>query len=70
MIKPDYFGVDKIFFSNKKLLDAGCGDRAKLSIKFKYLGAKVTDVDLDEDFIPIIRDKAKKQGLAEDSIKF
>ena len=70
MIEPDYFGVDKNFFSNKKLLDAGCGDTAKLSIKFTILGAKVTGVDLGEDFIPIARDSAKKQGLAEDSIKF
>ena len=70
MIEPDYFGVDKNFFSNKKLLDAGCGDTAKLSIKFTILGAKVTGVDLGEDFIPIARDSAKKQGLAEDSINF
>lgn len=70
MIEPDYFGVDKNFFFNKKLLDAGCGDTAKLSIKFTILGAKVTGVDLGEDFIPIARDSAKKQGLAEDSIKF
>ena len=70
MIEPDYFGVDRNFFSNKKLLDAGCGDTAKLSIKFTYLGAKVTGVDLGEDFIPIAKESAKKQGLAEDKIKF
>ena len=30
----------------------------------------MTGVDLGEDFIPIARDSAKKQGLAEDSINF
>ena len=69
MIEPDYFGVDKNFFSNKKLLDAGCGDTAKLSIKFTIF-AKVTGVDLGEDFIPIARDSAKNRAWRKIALNF
>ena len=70
MIEPDYFGVDKNFFSNKKLLDAGCGDTAKLSIKFTILGAKVTGVDLGEDLFQLQEIQQKNRAWRKIALNF
>ena len=70
MINPDYFGVSADYFTGKKILDAGCGDTAKLSIKFAQMGAKVTAFDLGVDFIDIAKKSAKRQGIEPDLIQF
>ena len=51
MINPSGFGVPDDYFIGKSILDAGCGDTAKLSIKFAKMGANVTAFDLGNDFI-------------------
>tara|TARA_X000000950_G_scaffold272170_1_gene354331 strand:+ start:458 stop:895 length:438 start_codon:yes stop_codon:yes gene_type:complete len=70
MINPEYFGVPEDYFIGKNILDAGCGDTAKLSIKFAKMGAKVTAFDLGKDFIEVAKNSAKRQGLEPGSIQF
>jgi len=62
MLDTDYFNVEADFFKGKKVLDAGCGDTAKLSIKFAKLGATVVGCDLGEDFIPIAEASVARWG--------
>ena len=70
MINPEYFGVPDDYFIGKNILDAGCGDTAKLSIKFAKMGANVTAFDLGDDFIKVAKISAKRQGLKPESIQF
>ena len=63
MINPDYFGVLNDYFVGKNILDAGCGDTAKLSIKYAQMGAKVTAFDFGEDVIEIAENSARKQDI-------
>jgi ubiquinone/menaquinone biosynthesis C-methylase UbiE len=64
MIDTNYFNVGTNFFKGKKVLDAGCGDTAKLSIKFAELGATVVGCDLGEDFIPIAEASVARWGIS------
>lgn len=70
MINPEYFGVSNDYFVGKNILDAGCGDTAKLSIKFARMGAKVTAFDLGEDFKEIAENSARRQGIEPNLIQF
>jgi ubiquinone/menaquinone biosynthesis C-methylase UbiE len=69
MIDTDYFNVGADFFKGKKVLDAGCGDTAKLSIKFAELGASVVGCDLGEDFVPTAEASVARWG-GSDAISF
>ena len=54
MIQEDYFGLGQGFFHGKKVLDAGCGDTAKLLIRFSQFGAtELVGLDLGNEFIPV-----------------
>ena len=69
MIDCKYFGKPKNFFYGKKILDAGCGNTAKLSIRFAQLGASVVACDLGNDFILDAKKSAKRYGVLK-KIKF
>ena len=64
MFSSDYFGVPEDFFVGKKVLDAGCGDTAKVLISMARLGATdIYGVDLGTDFIPVAKASLQNQGV-------
>lgn len=64
MFSPEYFGVDQDFFEGKKVLDAGCGDTAKVLISMARMGAsEIHGVDLGSDFIPVAKSSLIRQGV-------
>ena len=71
MIQEDYFGLGQGFFHGKKILDAGCGDTAKLLIRFSQFGAsELVGLDLGEDFIPVAKASIKKNGVDSSKVRF
>ncbi len=64
MFTYEYFGVDKNFFKEKKILDAGCGNTAKVIIAMHRLGAQdIHGFDLGHEFIPVATESLKRQGV-------
>lgn len=64
MIQEEYFGLENGFFKTAKILDAGCGDTAKLLIRFSQFGCKdLTGIDLGTDFIPIAEKNLKNHNV-------
>jgi len=64
MFSTEYFGLDESFFKGKKILDAGCGDTAKVIIAMSKMGAtEVHGLDLGEEFIPVATQSMKNQGV-------
>lgn len=60
MFSAEYFGLDKNFFKNAKVLDAGCGDTGKLLIALHRLGSyDIHGFDLGKSFIPILKKTLK-----------
>lgn len=70
MIQEDYFGLQDGYFKGKRILDAGCGDTAKLLIRFSQFGATdLTGLDLGADFIAVARDSLTRHGVPEDHVR-
>lgn len=70
MVQEPYFGLEDGYFIGKKILDAGCGDTAKLLIRFHQFGASdLTGLDLGEDFIPVAQCNLLRHGVPEASVK-
>lgn len=69
MFSTEYFGVDKDFFVGKKILDAGCGDTAKIIIALSRMGASEIDgFDLGQEFITVAKESLKRYGVPLDNI--
>lgn len=65
MIQENYFGLEPGYFHGKRILDAGCGDTAKLLIRFHQFGSTdLTGLDLGEAFIPIARRTLERYGVS------
>lgn len=64
MIQEDYFGLPENYFHGKRVLDAGCGDTAKLLIRFSQFGAaELVGLDLGTDFIPVAQQSLQRHGV-------
>jgi len=64
MFSTDYFGLEKDYFKNKQILDAGCGDTANLMIGLHRLGCtSLHGFDLGTEFIPIASKTVEKYGV-------
>ena len=64
MFSTEYFGVDPNFFSGKKVLDAGCGDTAKVIIAMSRMGAgEIHGIDLGQDFLPVAQDSMARHEI-------
>ena len=60
MFSNQYFGLERKFFKNAKILDAGCGDTGKLLIAVNRLGAnEMHGFDLGTSFIPVLEKTLK-----------
>jgi SAM-dependent methyltransferase len=71
MFSEAYFGFDDGFFVGKSVLDAGCGDTAKLLIALYRLGCRnLCGCDLGADFIAVAKQSLVTQGVPEDGVKF
>ena len=56
MFSCEYFGLPADWFAGKSVLDAGCGDTAKLLIALHGMGCRdLHGFDLGEEFIPVAR---------------
>lgn len=71
MFNEDYFGLPKGFFAGKSMLDAGCGNTAKLLTAFYRMGASdLYGCDLGTEFIEASRASLERQGISRDAIRF
>ncbi len=69
MFSNEYFGLGDDYFQGKKILDAGCGDTAKVMIGLHKLGAaEIHGIDLGEAFIPVAQSSLKKNAIGMESI--
>jgi ubiquinone/menaquinone biosynthesis C-methylase UbiE len=69
MFSPEYFGVPADFFRDKKILDAGCGNTAKLLIALYRMGARnLHGCDIGTDFIPAATASMTRQGAPADAV--
>jgi len=63
MFSHEYFGLPHGWFEGKRVLDAGCGDTAKLLISLHKMGGRdLHGFDLGEDFIPIAKASSEARG--------
>lgn len=71
MFSTDYFGVKRDFFKGKKILDAGCGDTAKLIIALYKMGARdLNGLELGTDFIPIAQKSLEHHDVPLEDVNF
>ncbi len=64
MFTLDYFGLGEEYFRGKRVLDAGCGDTAKLIIALARFGAaEIHGVEIGEDFISVANKNAEAHGI-------
>ncbi len=69
MFSNEYFGLGDDYFKGKKILDAGCGDTAKVMIALHKLGATdIHGIDLGEEFIPVANSSLRKYGVPLESV--
>lgn len=70
MIQEAYFGLPEHYFQGKRVLDAGCGDTAKLLIRFSQFGATdLVGLDLGMDFIPVARASLERHGVPPEHVE-
>lgn len=70
MFSTEYFGLEKSYFKNKQILDAGCGDTANLMIGLHRLGCiNLHGFDLGTEFIPVASRTLKKFGVPSSEYK-
>ncbi|QLA17051.1 class I SAM-dependent methyltransferase [Desulfolutivibrio sulfoxidireducens] len=70
MFTLEYFGLEPGYFQKKRVLDAGCGDTAKLIIALYRLGARdISAFDLGEDFIPVVRANLDRYGVPQELVR-
>jgi ubiquinone/menaquinone biosynthesis C-methylase UbiE len=70
MIQEPYFELPSGYFEGKSVLDAGCGDTAKLLIRFHDFGAKkLFGIDIGDDFIPVATKNLGKYGVPDDAFE-
>lgn len=70
MVQEEYFGLPENYFKGAKVLDAGCGDTAKLLIRFHDFGSKdLTGIDLGDEYIDVARGNLIKHGVPEANFK-
>jgi 2-polyprenyl-3-methyl-5-hydroxy-6-metoxy-1,4-benzoquinol methylase len=63
MFSHEYFGLPVGWFEGKRVVDAGCGDTAKLLIALYQMGCRdLHGFDLGEDFIPVATTSAASRG--------
>jgi len=54
MVQEEYFGLPENYFKTAKVLDAGCGDTAKLLIRFSEFGCTdLAGIDLGNEYISV-----------------
>jgi len=71
MFTTDYFGLQQDYFKGKKILDAGCGDTAKLIIALYKMGARdIHGLELGTDFIPMATKSLKNFKVPPKFVKF
>jgi len=71
MFDTEYFGLDEKYFEGKRVLDAGCGDTAKLIIKLHKLGSReLYGCDLGTEFIPVATKTLEKYDVPLNDVKF
>ena len=71
MFSNEYFGLGDDYFKGKKILDAGCGDTAKVMIAMHKLGATdIHGIDLGEEFIPVATSSIETQYVPMEAITF
>ncbi|WP_285906088.1 class I SAM-dependent methyltransferase [Pseudodesulfovibrio pelocollis] len=64
MFSMEYFQLEDDYFLGKKVLDAGCGDTAKLMIALHRLGSKeICAFDLGDEFIPVAKSSLEQYGV-------
>ena len=70
MVQENYFGLPNNYFKGARVLDAGCGDTAKLLIRFHEFGSNnLSGIDLGEEYIDVARGNLIKHGVPETSFK-
>lgn len=70
MFSKDYFGLGDEYFRDKRILDAGCGDTAKLMIALNGFGATdLHGLELGTDFISIAQQSLEKHGVPKNQVK-
>jgi len=70
MVREDYFGLPEHYFKGAKVLDAGCGDTAKLLIRFHDFGCEdLTGIDLGDEYINVASKNLIKHGVPETMFK-
>jgi SAM-dependent methyltransferase len=71
MFTLDYFGLGADYFKGKRVLDAGCGDTAKLLIPLWRFGArKLHGVDIGTDFIQVAQESLENFDIPLKDVKF
>lgn len=69
MIQEEYFGLPEGFFAKANLLDAGCGDTAKLLVRFHQFGCEdLTGIDLGTDFIPVAKANLTRHNIPNEHV--
>ena len=71
MFSESYFGVPKGFFGDKKVLDAGCGNTAKLLIAMYRMGCRqLVGCDIGDEFIPASRETLRAYDVPPEGVTF
>ena len=69
MFSTEYFGLPDQYFADKKILDAGCGDTAKVIIALAKMGAaQLTGLDLGTDFIEVAQKTLGTYGIPQNKV--
>ena len=64
MFNNEYFGFKNDWLKGKKILDAGCGDTAKVMIALYRLGAKkLHGIDIGDEFIPVAQSSLERYDV-------
>jgi SAM-dependent methyltransferase len=70
MVQEEYFQLPEGYFKGVKILDAGCGDTAKILIRFHDFGGKdLTGIDLGTEYIDVARANLQKHGVPDADVK-
>lgn len=69
-VDEEFFNLEKGYFKNKKVLDAGCGSIVRNSIAYAQLGAhNVTALDLGNEWFDTAKENMKLHNMDDSLIK-
>ena len=69
MYDDAFFGLNKNWFKNKKVIDVGCGNVGALIIRLHQLESKqIFGIDLDLDWIDSLENNLRKNNVDLDNI--